>query len=531
MRVSDPRVVTIPFGGPPLTRAALAGTTPPVWVEHPPAGAAEWAARARATMADVSVGDWSTALAPALNASGRAAARLARSASRRGVLVTTGQQPGLFGGPVYTWSKALSALTLADALEQATGIATAPVFWAATYDADFAESSASYVILNGDLVHLQQALPGHPDRSMRDTPLGPVASLISQLELASGSAVARSPLDAVRAAYASGQTIGLAYVQLLRTILEPLGIAVLDAGHPAVRRASHAFLRRALANAPEIDAALTARERELRDMGFEPPVAHVRGLSTVFRYGDRTRSRIPIAEAATLDGDAELEANVLLRPVAERAILPTVAYVGGPGEVAYFAQATAIAQQLGAVVPVVVPRWSGMIIEPHVERLLARYALAPEDLRDPHAAESRLVRAQLSPAVRAALARYATGADALNDALRAALVSDGSAPLVPEAVLAGARGNVSHRVERLERRIVAAAKKHESITMRDIAIARTSLFPLGKPQERVLNFIPMLARHGAPLLAQMQARAREHATSTLAGQVSDAAHERVAEPR
>ena len=257
----------------------------------------------------------------------------------------------------------------------------------------------------------------------------------------------------------------------------------------------------------------------------------MRGLSTVFRYGDRTRSRIPIAEAATIDGDAELEANVLLRPVAERAILPTVAYVGGPGEVAYFAQATAVAQQLGVAVPVVVPRWSAMIIEPHVERLLARYALTPENLRDPHAAESRLVRAQLSPAVRDALARYATGADALNDALRAALAADGSTPLVPEAVIVGARGNVSHRVERLERRIVAAAKKRESTTMRDIAIARTSLFPLGKPQERVLNFIPMLARHGAPLLAQMQARAREHATSILAGRVSDAANERAAEPR
>jgi bacillithiol biosynthesis cysteine-adding enzyme BshC len=524
-------VLTIPFGGPPLTRAALAGATPPSWCEHVPAGAPEWAARAREIMADASVRDWATALKPAFAVSGAAAERLARSAGGRGIVVTTGQQPGLFGGPVYTWSKALSALTLADSIERATGIPTAPVFWAATYDADFVESSASYVILNGDLVRLQQPLPERPDFSMRDTPLGDVAALVRSLELASGSAVARAALDAVRAAYVPGQTIGLAYVQLLRTILQPLGITVLDAGHPAVRRASHAFLRRALDRAPEIDAALTAREQELRDGGFEPPVAHVRGLSTVFRYGDRARARIPIADASKIDDDAELEANVLLRPVAERAILPTVAYIGGPGEVAYFAQATAIAQELGVPVPVVVPRWSGMIIEPHVERLLARHALTPEELRDPHAAESRLVRAQLSPAVRSALASYASGADALNDALRSALGADGSVPLVPDAVIVGARGNVAHRVERLERRILAAAKKRETATMRDIAIARTSLFPLGKPQERVLNFIPMLARHGAPLLAQMQARASEHAALILAGQASNAPDERSAERR
>jgi bacillithiol synthase len=251
----------------------------------------------------------------------------------------------------------------------------------------------------------------------------------------------------------------------------------------------------------------------------------------VFRYADRTRSRIPIAEASRIDSDVELEANVVLRPVAERAILPTIAYVGGPGEVAYFAQASAVAQVLGADVPLVVPRWSGMVIEPHVQRLLARYSLAPEELRDPHAAESRLVRAQMPAAVREALARYASEADALNDALRAALAADAGSPLVPDAVLDGARHNIAHRIERLERRVVAAAKRREAVTMRDIAIARTSLFPLGKPQERVLNFIPMLARHGEPLLDQMRARAAKHAEHILSGQPSDASDERVGAAR
>jgi uncharacterized protein YllA (UPF0747 family) len=217
--------------------------------------------------------------------------------------------------------------------------------------------------------------------------------------------------------------------------------------------------------------------------------------------------------------------------VAERAILPTVAYVGGPGEVAYFAQATAIAQLLRADVPLVVPRWSGMVIEPHVQRLLKRYSLTPDDLRDPHAAESRLVRARMPVSVREALARYASGADALNELLRTALAEDGTTPLVPEAVVDGARHNIAHRIERLERRVVAAAKRREEKTMRDIAIARTTLFPLGKPQERVLNFIPMLARHGEKLLAQMRARASEHASFVLSGLPSDAPDERVAAPR
>ncbi|HMA03335.1 MAG TPA: bacillithiol biosynthesis BshC [Gemmatimonadaceae bacterium] len=529
--MTEPLVVTTPFGGSPLARAALAGTVPPEWCAHMPHGAAEWSARAHAAMNDAGVQQWAAALAPALQPSGAAAERLARSASGKGVLVTTGQQPGLFGGPVYTWSKALSALALADALERGMGIPVAPVFWAATYDADFAEASASYVILNGELVRLQLPPTDTPDLSMRDTPLGDVQPLFRTLEQASGSAVAHAALDAVRDAYAPRQTIGLAYVRLLRAILEPLGIAVLDAGHPTVRRASREFLRLGLDHAPEIDAALAARERELIDRGFALPVAHVRGLSTVFRYSEHTRSRIPIADAPRIHADVELEANVVMRPVAERAILPTVAYVGGPGEVAYFAQATAIAQVLGVDVPLVVPRWSGMVLEPHVRRLLARHALEPEELRDPHAAESRLVRAQMPQSVRDALARYTLEANALNDALRATIAADERGPLVPEAVLDGARHNIAHRLERLQRRVVAAAKRRETATMRDVAIARTSLFPLGKPQERVLNFIPMLARHGEPLLTQMRARASEHASSIVSGRPSIASDDRVGATR
>ena len=98
-------------------------------------------------------------------------------------------------------------------------------------------------------------------------------------------------------------------------------------------------------------------------------------------------------------------------------------------------------------------------------------------------------------------------------------------------MLAGARHNIAHRIERLERRVAAAAKRRDDKTMRDIAIARTSLYPLGKPQERVLNFIPMLARHGQPLLAQMRTRASEHATIVLSGQPSDVADERAGAPR
>src|SRR5687767_13715698 len=126
-----PQGITEPLGGSALAQAVARGVTAVEWYAHSPRSDEEWSRRASEVARSAS-GDRLSALSPALKASGRAAERLDAVARGKGVLVTTGQQPGLFGGPMYTWSKALSAIALADALEDAIGIPVAPVFWAAT---------------------------------------------------------------------------------------------------------------------------------------------------------------------------------------------------------------------------------------------------------------------------------------------------------------------------------------------------------------------------------------------------------------
>src|SRR5271170_289169 len=135
-------VRTEPFGGGPLTAAALAGETPAGWYPPHPRGARAWSDQIEATRARFAGSTWLEELLPAIEPTGPARDRLIRAA-QHGVVVTTGQQPGLFGGPMYTWTKAIGALVLADALEKACGIPVAPLFWAATDDADFAESSTT----------------------------------------------------------------------------------------------------------------------------------------------------------------------------------------------------------------------------------------------------------------------------------------------------------------------------------------------------------------------------------------------------
>src|SRR5439155_4896471 len=138
------RVVTEPLGGSPLSRAVQERRLPPDLQPWSPNGIREWREHAERVRGARSA-SWYDELRPALAPTGAAATRIERVAAEGGVLITTGQQAALFGGPVYTLSKALSALALADQLERDLGMPTCPLFWAATDDADFLEASLIHV--------------------------------------------------------------------------------------------------------------------------------------------------------------------------------------------------------------------------------------------------------------------------------------------------------------------------------------------------------------------------------------------------
>ena len=250
---------------------------------------------------------------------------------------------------------------------------------------------------------------------MRDTPLGDVSCAHSVAR--AGERFGRRAQRARRRAprlRARTRPSGSPTFACFARSSSRLGIAVLDAGHPAVRSASHAFLRRGLERASEIDAALPharagasrsriraagrARARALDRVPLQRSHARrafrsrTRRASTPTWSSRRTsccvrwRSARSCRRSRTWEDRARSRTS-RRRPRSRRCSAPSV--------------------------PLVVPRWSGMVIEPHVQRLLARYSLTPEELRDPHAAESRLVRAQMPAAVR-------DGARALRDRRRGA---------------------------------------------------------------------------------------------------------------
>jgi uncharacterized protein YllA (UPF0747 family) len=458
--------------------------------------------------------DWLEQLAPAFNASGAAKERLARAASGRGMVITTGQQPGLFGGPLMSLNKAIAALAIADALEKQLGIPVAPVFWAATDDADFEEAARVSVALE-DGAHELVLEPTSPAGTpMARVPMGEdVEQLHSVLRAACGSAAHSSYVDACLTSYRQGATVGDAYVLVLRAVLEPLGMAVLDASHPSVAAASADVLALAAERSADIAEAIDIRDAEITAAGYQPQVEKVGGLSLVAVNEAGTKRRLPIAEAVRFgrgSRDRWLSSTVLMRPVLERAILPTAAYVGGPGEIAYFAQVSAVADALQLPRPLAVPRWSAMVIEPRVQQMLDALGVTMESLTDPHAVETRLARAHLPRQTDEALRALRRELET-----RLATLASSSDQLVSAAVLDGVRKSIDHRLDRLERRYAAAVKRRETTLMRTVAAARGALYPHGARQERKLGYVPFLARYGETLIAQMRSEAGKYAHALI----------------
>ena len=276
--MSAPRVVSEPVGGGALTRAALEGSAPRGWFAPRPRGVEEWRGHAEVVRRGFDGVRWLEALRPALQLSGAAQERMGRVVAGNGIVVTTGQQPGLFGGPGYTWLKAISALGLADRLERELGVPVAPVFWAATDDADFEEASFTDVSLDGAVRRVSLEKRVADGTVMAQTPLGDVGEQMRVLMEAAGSAAHGEVLAALQRAYRAEATVGSAYVDFLRDMLQPMGIAVLDSWHPAVRAAARPTLVHALARAAVIDEAVALRTVSIERAGYRAQVARVKDV-------------------------------------------------------------------------------------------------------------------------------------------------------------------------------------------------------------------------------------------------------------
>jgi bacillithiol biosynthesis cysteine-adding enzyme BshC len=445
-----------------------------------------------------------------------AAAANARKLGEPGaVAVVTGQQPGLFGGPLFVLLKAIATLEVSRRLEE-RGLSAVPVFWVASDDHDFAEVRSTSVI---DSTGALRTLRYDPHREPAGAPAwsivldDTISALVEELARELPQALGRDEtLEAVVACYVPGETVSGAFARLVSRLLP--GLVVLDPSDPELKALAVPVLARELREGSPTSRLAIEQGARLLEAGYHQQVPVRPGFLNAFvlSEGQRralafangtievrgTRERLSVDEAVRrLERDpAEWSPGALLRPLVQDALLPTAAYVGGPAEIAYHAQIAPSYAHFGIPRPAILPRPSATIVEPPQARALDAEGLTLVDLvADPEGLVTRWAR-ETYPDVEGAFGAARQAVERETAALEERLAAHD--PTL-RAAAASARGRALHQIEGLHEKALRALKKRDQGRAERLRRTRDALFPGGSLQERGLGLVSSLARHGLGL--------------------------------
>lgn len=446
-----------------------------------------------------------------------ARAAAARLALPETVAVVTGQQAGVFGGPMYTLLKAITALQLARRTEREQGAPAVALFWVEAEDHDWeeiksctvldAEFQARTVTLPdlegaGEVPIARLTLDAGVERTIDD-----LAAVLPQTEFTT------SVLADLRAAWAPGTGMARAFAKWLETVLGPHGLVVFESADPDAKPLVADVFAREL-SAPGQTAALAARAGDaLAARGHAPQVVPQPDSVSLFSLedgrkpirrqgdqlvvGDRTFESAALALTATTT-PANFSPNVLLRPIVQDTLFPTICYVAGPSELAYLGQLRGVYEEFGVPMPLMFPRTTATLLDSGATRFLHKYDVPFEELRTPdESALNKLLELQLPARVEESLRDAGTHThEAMQRVIEALPQLDPTLQGAGRTTL----GKIEHELRSLHTKVIHAAKKRHETLRRQFTRAQAQAFPEGHPQERTLAVIYFLNKYGPGLV-------------------------------
>ncbi len=438
------------------------------------------------------------------------------------VAIVTGQQAGLFTGPLYTVHKALTVIKLAACLRD-QGVEAVPVFWVASEDHDYDEvKHCSVVDREGRLKRIQYEASGHK----ADEPVGRVVlcesigQTIDELvaELASSEFTPALEAD-LRESYREGVGFAEAFSRLMTRLFREYGVVLLDPLDEELKQVAAPLYSEAIGKSSEIASALVGRSRELEQSGYHAQIHVSEDMVPLFimdegrrsaltqqdgrftvKGSDRSFSRDDLVELAGRCPSC-FSPNVTLRPVVQDYLLPTAAYIGGPAEIAYFAQLRAVYEILGRQEPCVLPRASFTIVEGRHQKTMKKYGLELKDFFDGlHPAVTKVV--EQGPDRDTAVA-FTETERVLNEYLNKLGEALRRTDATLNDPLNRAREKINYQLEHLRTRFIHASAHREETAYRQVERAFTTLYPDKNLQERELNVYYLLSRYGAGLIDEL----------------------------
>ena len=438
------------------------------------------------------------------------------------VAIVTGQQAGLFTGPLYTIHKALTVIKLAACLRE-QGVNAVPVFWIASEDHDFEEVKWARLI---DPEGHVQTIHYEPEKPTPDVPVGKVvldAGISKTIDeflgfLPPSEFLPEFAAD-LRDSYTTGTGFAIAFSKLLARIFKDYGVILLDPADEGLKRVAAPLYAKAIEKTEEIAKALVKRSAELVEAGYHAQVNTSEEMVPLFILDNDRRTAMTrqdgkfFVKGTNKSFDKEelaalatrcpncFSPNVTLRPIVQDWLLPTAAYIGGPAEIAYFAQLRAVYEVLKRQEPCVLPRASFTIVEGRHQKTLEKYDLQLSDFFEGlHPAVTKVVEESLDRTTAQAFTDtellFTSQLEKLDAALRNA------DPTLADA-LNKAREKVLYQIEHLKTRFIHTSARREETTFRQVERAFNTLMPNKNFQERELNAFYFLARYGHSLIDEL----------------------------
>ncbi len=427
------------------------------------------------------------------------------------VAIVTGQQLGLFGGPLYTLYKVITAIQLADKYEREFGIVAVPIFWLEGEDHDFDEIAAAGFLAGDDVTSLRYS----PKESGIKTAIG---RLVIQEEMTQTLDALEETLQAtdfrnelmslVRGAYAPGRTMLQAFVTVINAILGDGRVLFISPDDAALKSLCSGLFGKEL-----VDFATSARLLEEASAQLSGSYhAQVQTKPTnLFLHSEGGRTALDATSEGfkTRDGRSfekdELSAlleeqpsllspNVVLRPLMQDTLLPTAVYVAGPGEVAYFAQFKALYSWAGLQMPIIYPRASATLLEKRIDKILDKYGLTIPSFEEQFdRLFGQVVVDQMEVDIEGAFKKAGSFLhQAINEIKPLVEQVDRSLVKSTDAT----RSGMLKEWTRLKERVLKAERSQQDVVKTQLFRASSNLFPFENPQERALSPLYFLNKYG-----------------------------------
>lgn len=446
--------------------------------------------------------------------------------------VVTGQQPVLMGGTLFTIYKTLTAIIYCSVYNRQSGYNFVPVFWMGDEDHDFNEVASVTVPSQKSAVHLEWQTDQNIEQRTADILLdGEFEELKKVVRDTLGDTDFSEDLwNAIDQSYSVKATVGEAFGRLMMDIFGKHGLILAGSNHKAIKHHTSPVLKTAVQKSQEIYRSLKTTTGNLEKSGYHSQVLVQE--SNLFRIAeDGTRYKLDYTDGAWSDDSGNMNKlsndelikmvddhpenfspNVFLRPLLQDYLIPVIAYVGGPGEVSYYAQMKETYRVFNQSMPLIIPRFSCTLIENAVQRAIeslpfqwTEYSKRIEDL------ESAFVSQSDKPDIESIINEWKKDVQDITDKMK---------PRVGEIdpTLENSAGKASaafhNELDKLKGKMYRSVKQQESVQLNRISKVRDALFPRGNLQEREIAFIYFMNKYGSSFWDDLLVLLSDHKPDT-----------------